>query len=435
VRFERGVDPGGQERALERATGLLQAICGGIAGPILVAEDAGQIPTPVPVLLRPERVAARLGIDLPNETIEGLLARLGMKVEVRSGDWRITPPSYRFDISLEEDLIEEIGRLHGYDRIPALPGRSDLRPGRAPESSVPADRMSDLLAARGYSEVICYGFTSSVAQTSVLGNDGGIRLANPLTQELDALRSSLWPGLLRTARLNFSHQALRCRLFEIGTVFATDGTLVAESTHIAGLVSGSRFPMHWEGAGSAADFFDLKGDVDALLALWRQSDAVRYAAATHPSLNPARSATILLQDRVVGWIGELHPRLQTEYDLKEPVVLFAIDLSSAGDARMPWFKAFSRLPSVRRDLAVIVDESLAAADLTKVIAAVLGDTLLHQEIFDIYRGKGVDSGRKSVGIGLILQDASRTLTDKEADDMIQLVVRRLEHEHGAKIRS
>jgi phenylalanyl-tRNA synthetase beta chain len=175
--------------------------------------------------------------------------------------------------------------------------------------------------------------------------------------------------------------------------------------------------------------------VDALLSLWRQGDAVRYSTAAHASLNPARSATIGLKDRVVGWIGELHPRLQTEYDFREPVVLFAIDLSAIGAARSPWFKAYSRFPSVRRDLAVIVDDALAAADLTKVVSEVLGDRLLYQEIFDIYRGKGVDSGRKSVGIGLILQDASRTLTDKEADDMIQLVVRRLEHEHGARIRS
>jgi phenylalanyl-tRNA synthetase beta chain len=227
----------------------------------------------------------------------------------------------------------------------------------------------------------------------------------------------------------------RCRLFEIGTVFAPDGARVAESTHVAGLAAGPRLPLNWEGETSGADFFDVKGDVDAMLALWRQGDGIRYASATHPSLNPVRSATVLLGERAVGWIGELHPRLVAEYEFKVPVILFAVDLASVGAARAPRFTAWSRFPSIRRDLALIVDESLAAADLTKVIAEELGGVLQHQDIFDVYRGKGVDSGRKSVGISLILQDASRTLTDKEADDMIQRVVHRLEREHGARIRT
>jgi phenylalanyl-tRNA synthetase beta chain len=297
------------------------------------------------------------------------------------------------------------------------------------------DDVGDLLAARGYTEVVCYGFTSSAAQQSILGGDGGIRLANPLTQELDALRCSLWPGLLRAALLNFAHQATRCRLFEIGTVFVPDASGVAESTHVAGLAAGARWPVHWEGAAGPADFFDLKGDLEALLTLSRREHEIRCAAGQHPSLNPARTAAIQLEGRDLGWAGELHPRLLAAYEFKVPVMLFALDLSALGAARVPRYVAFSRLPSVRRDLAVVVDEGLPAGDLTKVIAEALGDRLQHQEIFDVYRGKGVDSGRKSVGIGLILQDASRTLTDEEADDMIQEVVRRLEHEHGAKIRS
>jgi phenylalanyl-tRNA synthetase beta chain len=358
-----------------------------------------------------------------------------MRTEPEPGGWKVTPPACRFDLAIAEDLIEEIGRLHGYDRIPATPGRSELRPGSDSESAVAAERIGDLLAARGYTEVICYGFTSSASQQSVIAGDGGVRLANPLSQDLDALRGSLWPGLLQAARFNFSRQVTRCRLFEQGTVFSAEGDRVAESTQVAGLVAGARLPLHWEGEGAAADFFDLKGDVDALLALWRLGDDLRYTASAHVSLNPARSAAILLGDRAVGWLGELHPRLQAEYEFKEPVVLFALDLAAIGSARAPRFADFSRFPSVRRDLAVIVDEALAADDLTKLIAEVLGERLQHQEIFDVYRGKGVDSGRKSVGIGLILQDASRTLTDKEADDMIQKVVHRLEQEHGARIRN
>ena len=435
IRFERGVDPRGQERALERATRLLLDICGGSAGPIEVAEDAKHVPQSPAIALRADRLAARLGMAITKAEVLKLLRQLGMQTRSLKDRWRVVPPSYRFDIAIEEDLIEEIGRLHGYDRIPATPGPSELRPGLAKESEVPAERIGDLLAARGYTEVVCYGFTSSVAQQAVIAGDGGVRLANPLSQELDALRSSLWPGLLQAAQFNFSRQITRCRLFELGTVFAADGDRVAESTHVAGLIAGARSPLHWEGGSVAADFFDLKGDVDALLALWRQGDAFRYAASTHASLNPARSAVIRLGARDVGWIGELHPRLLAQYEFKGEVVLFAVDLAAIGAARAPRFVAYSRFPSVRRDLAVIVDEGLAADDLTKVIAEVLGERLQHQEIFDVYRGKGVDSGRKSVGIGLILQDASRTLTDKEADDMIQRVVRRLEQEHGARIRT
>ncbi len=435
VRFERGVDPGGQERALERATRLLLDICGGSAGPVEVAEDPARMPRPPAIVLRADRLAARLGIAIPDGEVARILRVLSMRAEPQTGGWNVVPPACRFDIAIEEDLIEEVGRLHGYDRIPATPARIEQRPGQATESVVPSERIGDLLVARGYTEVVCFGFTSSVAQQSVLAGDGGVRLANPLSQDLDALRGSLWPGLLQSARFNFSRQVTRCRLFEQGTVFAADGDLVAESTHVAGLVAGTRMPLHWEGEGPATDFFDVKGDVEALLGLWREPDALRYVASIHSSLNPGRSAVILVGDRTVGWLGELHPRLQSEFEFKEPVVLFAIDLGAIGAARAPRFAAYSRYPSVRRDLAVIVDEAVAADDLTKVIADVLGERLQHREIFDVYRGKGVDSGRKSIGIGLILQDASRTLTDKEADDMIQKVVRRLEHQLGARIRN
>ena len=434
LRFERGVDPQGQERALERATRLLLDICGGSAGPVEVADDTAQLPQPPSIVLRPDRIAARLGVAIPDGEVARILRLLGMRTEPQAGGWRVMPPSCRFDIAIEEDLIEEIGRLHGYDRIPARPAVAELRPGRATESAVPSERLGDLLVARGYAEVVCFGFTSSAAQESVLAGDGGVRLANPLSQDLDALRSSLWPGLLQAARFNFSRQVTRCRLFEQGTVFTADDGRVEESTQVAGLVAGSRMPLHWEGGAAAADFFDVKGDVDALLSLWREREALRYVTSTHASLNPGRSAAILLGDRAVGWLGELHPRLQAEFEFKGPVVLFAIDPGIIGPARAPRFAAYSRFPSVRRDLAVIVDEAVVADDLTKAIAEVLGERLQQQEIFDVYRGKGVDKGRKSVGIGLILQDASRTLTDEESDDMIQKVVRRLEHEHGAKIR-
>jgi phenylalanyl-tRNA synthetase beta chain len=436
VRFERGVDPSGQERAIERATALLLDIAGGTAGPVVLAEDAAAVPERRPVALRAERVRARLGMDIPDEDIVSVLERLGMQVERADHGWQVTPPSFRFDIAIEEDLIEEIGRTIGYDRIPVVPGQSAVRLGTAPEARVTIDELSDLLAARGFAEIVSFAFAEAGAQEKIDGGQAAPALANPISRDLNVMRTSLWPGLLRAARLNFSRQLVRCRLFEAGTVFAArDDGRVAESTRIAGLVSGPRAPVHFEGASPMADFYDLKGDVEALLSLWRLDDRLRFVSDRHPALSPSRSAAILVGDQAVGWIGELHPGLAADYDLREFAVLFEIDLSSMPAARVPVFAAYSRFPSMRRDLAVVVAEKLSVADLTKHVTEALGDALSELEVFDVYRGKGVDTGRKSIGIGLILQDASRTLTDDETDDMIRKVVRRLEHELGATIRT
>jgi phenylalanyl-tRNA synthetase beta chain len=435
VRFERGVDPSGQERAIERATQLLLDISGAQAGPLIVAEDPAAVPTREPVRLRPSHVDGRLGTAVPKARVEQILGWLGMAVESSGQDWLVTPPSYRFDISIEADLVEEIGRMVGYDRIPVVPGTSALRLGQSAEKDVSIDTLADLLVARGYVEVISYGFTKGDDQARILGRETAVRLANPISKDLDVLRGSLWPGLMRSARLNHSHQTARCRLFEAGTVFLDDAGELHERTCIAGLVTGLRHPVHWDGTSIASDFFDLKGDVEALLSLWRCGSELFYRPEQIPTFKPSRSAAIYRGESRVGWLGELHPALQSTYDFKNPVVLFELDLASMGRVTLPKYASFSRYPTVRRDLAVVVDEATPVADLTKHVSHTLGDALQRQEIFDVYRGVGVDSGRKSVGIGLILQDASRTLTDQETDVMIAEVVRRLEQEFGATIRS
>jgi phenylalanyl-tRNA synthetase beta chain len=435
IRFERGVDPTGQERAIERASALLLEIAGGRPGPIVIAEDESALPQREPIRLREQRVKSVLGVVVDARETQRLLELLGMQVEAVQDGWQVTAPSYRFDIAIEEDLIEELGRMIGYDLIPTQPGSSAVHLGQAPEAMISVDALSDLLAARGYNEVVSYGFTEAEAQARIAGTADAVHLANPISQDLNVLRNSLWPGLLRSARLNQSHQVDRCRLFEAGTVFQVDGDGVAESQHLAALITGTRHPASWENANSAADFFDLKGDLESLLSSWRDASVFRFLAEVHPALNPSRSAAIYQGDRSVGWIGELHPRLQSEYDLRQPVVLFAVDLSAMQESTVPKFAEYSKYPSVRRDLAVVVDESVNAADLTKLISDVLGESLKRHEIFDLYRGQGVDTGRKSIGIGLILQGASRTLTDEETDGMIQQVVRHLEHELGARIRN
>jgi len=435
IRFERGVDPTGQERAIERATSLLLEVAGGEAGPIIVAEDESAVPQRNRVRLREDRVSALLGIDVSADEIESLLGRLGMQLEAEDGGWHVTPPSYRFDIAIEEDVIEELGRMIGYDRITISPGHSAVHLGQARESTVAADTLTDFLVARGYTEIVSYGFTEAGAQARLTGSDQAVPLANPISQDLNVLRSTLWPGLLQSARLNFSHQMASCRLFEVGTVFVSGGDGVAEGTRLAGLISGPRHPAHWEGMTEEADFFDLKGDVEALLSHWRVDEEFEFRIESHPPLNPSRSSAIWQHETRVGWVGELHPALQAEYGLKQTVLLFEIELTSLSQSSLPRFGTYSRLPSSRRDLAVVVDETVAVADLTKHVVDVLGDSLQRFEVFDLYSGKGVDTGRKSVGIGLILQGASRTLNDEEADEMIRQVVRRMENEFGATIRS
>jgi len=435
IRFERGVDPSGQERAVERATSLLLEIAGGEAGPLVLAEDETQVPSRPTIRLRGARIRQVLGIELGQEQIEQALSRLGMQIEPEVNGWQVTAPSYRFDIAIEEDLIEELARMVGYDRIPVTPGTSQVKLARLSESDVSADTVSDLLAARGYREVVSFSFAERSEQARITGRDDAIALANPISRELDVLRRSLWPGLLRTAVLNQSHQIDRCRLFEVGTVFSAGEDSAHESTCVAGLLTGPVQGAHWEGATADADFFDLKADVDAVLALWLKRTGFRYEAATHPALNPGRSAAIYREDARIGWLGELHPQLQQHYEFRHPVILFELDLAAAGKATIPKYQPFTKFPFVRRDLAVVVDERISVAQLTEHVAASLGTALRQCEVFDIYRGPGVDSGRKSVGMGLILQDASRTLNDQETDDMMRRVMRHLEQELEATIRS
>ena len=276
MRFERGVDPAAQRRAIERATELLHAICGGRSGPLTVAERHGDVPSRPAVSLRRQRLYSLLGLEVPDIRVTELLARLGMRVESREEGWHVTPPSFRFDVTIEEDLVEEVGRMVGYDQIPATPATAAEQLGAATEHSVPADRLADLLVARGYSEAITYSFIDSDFEAAVNPGTEPIALANPIAADMAVLRRSLWPGLLAAARLNLSHQRQRLKLFEIGPQFEAHGAGVTQSTVLAAIGVGSRTPEHWEGAAPDLDFFDLKSDVEALLQLTGRSAEFRF---------------------------------------------------------------------------------------------------------------------------------------------------------------
>jgi len=435
LRFERGVDPTGQVRAVERATQLLLTICGGNAGPVTNVERAADLPERPAVALRAERLGAMLGIEVPAKQVAEIFERLEMKAERTKAGWHVTPPAFRFDIAIEEDLIEEIGRMFGYDAIPATPGEAVGRLGVSSEHVVEPDDVADLLAARGYAEAITYSFIDAGLDALVTPGEPPVELANPIASDLAVLRQSLWPGLIDAARLNVSRQRQRVRLFELGPQFAAAERGVAQTQVAAGLALGTRADEHWDGAGPDVDYFDVKGDVEALLRLTGAPEEFRFEAGTHPALSPGRTARILRRDRLVGWLGALHPELAKRIDKKRTAIVFALQLDALTPAAVPAFERYSKFPSIRRDLAIVVAEDVSADALTKAARAVAGEILREVRVFDVYRGKGVDSRRKSIGLGLILQDASRTLTDDDADQTKRSVMQKLEREFGATIRT
>jgi phenylalanyl-tRNA synthetase beta chain len=435
VRFERGVDPTQQKRAIERATELLQAIAAGRAGPTRVVEARTKLPAMGPIKLRAAEIEAVLGIPIADSQVASILRRLGMRTAKRGKTWSVEPPPFRFDLSCEWDLVEELARLTGYDNIPAVAGSGSSALGTASERRVSEDSIADTLVARGYSEAITYSFIDAAAEELVNPGVEPVRLANPISADMSVMRRSLWPGLLRAAQENMTRQQSRLRVFELGNQFAVHGGTIEETPVVAGLAAGDHWPEHWDLERRGADFFDVKADVESLLALTGQAHEFTFVPQSHPALNPAQSARICRNDQTVGWLGVLHPRVQRQFDLKSGAVLFALQIEKAFAADITSYARFSKYPSVRRDLAVVVDEDVAVETLVENVQAAAGGVLRSVRIFDLYRGPGIDSRRKSVGLGLILQDASRTLTDEDADRTVDSVMYRLEHELGATIRT
>jgi phenylalanyl-tRNA synthetase beta chain len=347
----------------------------------------------------------------------------------------VTPPAFRFDIAIEEDLIEEVGRMFGYDAIPVTPGRAVERLGLASEHAVETDRVADLLAARGYAEAITYTFIDPALEELVNPGAERVEVANPIASDMAVLRRSLWPGLIDAARVNVTHQRQRLRMFEIGPQFAAAGQGVTQAPVVAGLALGARSPEHWDVASPEVDYYDVKGDVEAVLQLSGAAGEFRFEPARHPALSPGRTARVLRGDKPVGWLGALHPELAKRIDKKRAAVVFALQLEGLAPALVPAFRKYSKFPSIRRDLSFFVDDKVSAEALTKAARAAAGDILQHVLVFDVYRGKGVDSRQKSVGLGLILQDSSRTLTDEDADQKQRSVMQRLERDFGATIRT
>jgi phenylalanyl-tRNA synthetase beta chain len=433
-RFERGVDPQRCVEAIERATAILCAHAGGEPGPVSESVEVAHLPTTPAVSVRPARVNAVLGTAIEAGTMQQMLTRLGMPSLVDGEALHVTAPSWRFDIAREVDLIEEIARIHGYDR---LPSRRSALPARIPaesESRVALGRLRALLVDRGYHEAITYSFVPADLDAQLDPDHTAPALANPLSADMAVMRTSLWPGLIRALAHNRNRQMSRVRLFETGLRFRGALPDLEQTPGIAGVVTGAAAPKHWDHTERPVDFFDIKGDVEALLATLGADRDCRFEPTPHPALHPGQSARILCDDVPCGWVGALHPATARQLDLDGAVYVFEIDQAVFSARALPAFAPLSRYPSIRRDLAIVVDESVSADAVRDVIAAAAGEALESVELFDVYRGKGVSDGCKSLAMGLILQDNSRTLTDQDVEAVMTAVMRALSDTLDAGLR-
>lgn len=431
-RFERGVDFELQALAAERATRLILAICGGRAGPLIDVTDAKHLPRPPATRLRRERLRRILGFAVADAEVEETLGSLGLHVEAGNDGWTVTPPSYRPDLTLEVDLIEEVVRIGGYERVPCPMPHGGFRLPPVPEGGQPpAVRLRQLLCDRGYQEAITYSFVEPAINDRFAEPGEAVALANPISRDMSVMRVSLWPGLIRALAHNQSRQHERVRLFEIGRIFSFREGKLRQVNRVAGIVAGTTLPAQWGVPARSADFFDVKADVEALLgAKWA---SCRVSRAQHRSLHPGQSA-IITAHGVIGALGALHHDLIKDYDLKGPVYVFELDWDFLTRPNVPQYRPLSKFPSVRRDLSLSLARSITAEEVLDCVRKGAPAALRDLQLFDVYQGEGIDSGKKSIALGLIFQESSSTLIDGDVEAMVADIVGRLASELGAALR-
>ena len=436
-RYERGVDPQMQYRALERATRLLLDICGGEAGPVIDVTSPQSLPARAPITLRREKLDRLIGHVITDDDVTDILRRLGSDVSVNAGEWNAVPPSWRFDMEIEEDLVEEVARVYGYNNIPDVPVQAGLIMTRHNEASLSLKRVKTLLVDKGYQEAITYSFVDPKIQVQLHPGMKPLILPSPISSDMSAMRLSLWTGLLTAVVNNQNRQQSRVRLFESGLRFVPDTAAplgVRQDVMLAGVISGTRNEEHWDLARQAVDFYDLKGDVESVLDLTGKMDDIQFRAEAHPALHPGQSAAIYLHDQRIGYLGVVHPELERKLDLNGRTVLFELEWDRVVNRVLPDASEISRFPANRRDIAIVVAESVPAADIIDVCKKVGVNQVVGVNLFDVYRGKGVKEGFKSLAISLILQDTGRTLEEEEIAATVAKCVAALKERFQATLR-
>ncbi|MCU7958645.1 MAG: phenylalanine--tRNA ligase subunit beta [gamma proteobacterium symbiont of Bathyaustriella thionipta] len=434
-RFERGVDWALPRQALQRASALLMEICGGQAGPVVEALSEPHLPAIPEILLRRSQIKRILGIEMDDESVLDILQRLGMQVSPQEQGWQVRPPSARFDLSIEVDLLEELGRIYGYNNIAPARSHLEAHPAGRAETAFDLERARDTLVARGFSEAICYSFVSPEQQQMFNPDIEGIRLSNPISADMSVMRSSLWPGLMQALLHNRARQQPRVRLFESGLRFVQDEAGIQQDNMLAAVACGSRVPQQWATSDETLDFFDLKAEVEQLLALTADVDAFTFVAETHPALHPGQSARIYRAQQAVGWLGMLHPALEKSLAVGATVGLFELQLEPLQLVCLPAFQALSKFPAIRRDISILVEKKIPFADIKQAIQKIAPGILQDIFPFDVYTGGNIDSSLRSLSLGLILQDSSKTLVDEEIEQVVQGVLSELEKRFSAQLRS
>ena len=435
-RYERGVDFELQRKAIERATQLIVDICGGRPGPVVEAVAADHLPKRAPVRLRTARAARVLGIAFDAEQVEKLMAGLGFAY-LRAGDeFVVMPPSHRFDVEIEEDLIEEIARLYGYDDIPSLPPHGQLAMMPSAETRRSPMQARRLVAERGYHEVVNYSFVDAAWEADFSGNAEPIVLANPIASQMGVMRSSLIGGLVGTLTANRKRQNDRVRAFEVGRCFMRDAAAAAvpgfrQPLRLAAIAAGTALPEQWGVASRKIDFYDLKSDLEVLFAP-RQ---LRFETVAHPALHPGRAAAVILEGTPIGVLGELHPLWVQKYELGSTPAVFEVDLDALLATPMPAYREVSRFPSVVRDIALVVAQGQALQPLLDALQAAAPAFVRGIELFDVFHGKGLPEGQKSLAFRVVMQDTERTLADAEVDIAVAQLIEIAKNRFGAALRN
>ena len=437
MRFERGVDFALQASAMERATQLLVDICGGEVAPVVGVESEADLPKANTVELRRSKLDSLLGHEIPSSDVVEILERLGLAVSTTDTGWKATAPTWRFDIAIEQDLVEEIGRIYGYDNIPNQSPVASLSMNLHKEAKLPLKRARDLLVDRGYHEAITYSFVEPEQQKLIVPEIEPLMLPNPISADMSAMRLSLIQGLLNTVVHNQKRQQPRVRLFEYGLRFIPDQDAengMRQEPMLAGVIAGARSEEHWDIETNTVDFFDLKGDLEAVLELTANDKQFAFVAAEHPALHPGQCAAIVIDDQPVGIIGTVHPELERKFGLNGRTIVFEIEWNAINTRVIPEAVALSKFPSNRRDIAVVVDEDAASGEIVEACLQAGGEFLKEAKLFDVYVGKGVEEGKKSLAIALTLQSVERTLEDADIAGAVDAIVAQISEQFGAVLR-
>ncbi|MDI1351794.1 MAG: phenylalanine--tRNA ligase subunit beta, partial [bacterium] len=434
-RFERGVDPYLQIKALERATQLILSIAGGKAGPINEASDPTQIPSVVMIQFDTSKVKKLTGLTISIQEMQSLLHGLGISISNQRDDvLDVVIPSHRFDIQLDVDLVEEIIRLYGYDNLTAQPMNTVVQSGKSSDNERLATQLALWFKSRGYHETISYSFVDPELQAALYPQHEFMQLLNPISSELSQMRVGLWPGLIASMIYNSHRQQNAIKFFELGVVFDVTQQQLKERSCIAGLLMGEQGSTHWDETTRFADFFDLKGDLQALFSFLKFSNIV-FKPAVHEALHPGQSAEILINDHHAGWIGVLHPRLSDALDLAQDAILFEVSIDALINGSVTRYKTISKYPQIRRDLSFLVDEKINAMQIEQAVRSLITEDWLKSfDVFDVYMGKGIPEGKKSLAIAMILQDHSRTLVDAEINLLISAIINKLQSEFSIILR-